>query len=262
MSDVVDDSVFEVSMAMKIDNPSLNVSAVIHPSFLKEVDDETTVVNLRFWNARGIEQLMVCRLPPNVPRHYKATLTKVVNKLKTARDDAWRELLKLKAPDHKLSFHRRTGVKPRNKALHVLAIENVGMIDVPVPIFSEEFDGFRLPCLADSDRHNGKSELWVDSRSATWNYISKLVVHEYEAEQASETQTSTPTSTSTSPSTSRIAASTPASTATSSTVPTPIAQSSTSPIAVRKRLSFSTGTENDETTPIKKQTTLFAFVKK
>ena len=115
MSDVVDDGVFEVSMAMKIDNPSLNVSAVIHPSFLKEIDDATTVVNLRFWNARGVEALMVCRLPPNVPRYYKALLTKVVNKLKTARDDAWRQLLQLKTPDKKVRLHRATGLKPRDK---------------------------------------------------------------------------------------------------------------------------------------------------
>ena len=249
-------------MAMKIDNPSLNVSAVIHPAFLKEIDDATTVVNLRFWNARGVEALMVCRLPPNVPRHYKALLTKVVNKLKTARDDAWRQLLQFKAAGKKVSFNRGSGIKPRRKEQHVLALEQAGVVDCEVPMFSEEFDGFRLSCLCDVERNNRNSEIWVVSSSATWNYISKLVLHEYEAEQASATQTSTPTSTSTSPSTSQIAASTPASTATSSTVPTPIAQSSTSPIAVRKRLSFSTGTENDETTPIKKQTTLFAFVKK
>ena len=247
MSDVVDDSVFEVSMAMKIDNPSLNVSAVIHPAFLKEIDDATTVVNLRFWNARGVEALMVCRLPPNVPRHYKALLTKVVNKLKTARDDAWRQLLKFQATDRKVSFNRGSGLKPKRKEQHVLALEHAGVVDCEVPIFSEEFEGFRLSCLCDMERNNRNSEIWVVSSSATWNYISKLVLHEYEA---GEERTTTATSSTTTSST-------------TTPVPTPSAESSTSPIAVRKRLSFGTGTENDESAPaMKKQTTLFAFAKK
>lgn len=253
MSDVADD-VFETTVALKIDHPSLNVSVVIHPVFMKQLDD-TYFVSLRFWNSRGIENLLTCRLPPRPQRHYNKLLANVLSKLKKARDESFRQLILEQMPDTKNRlFYRNSGVKPRTRAGQAAALASTGVIDVEVPAFAPEFEGFRLSCCLDSvERLNGNSEMWVASQNATWNYLSKLVLHEHEAESESPAPVDLPT--------------TPASTAKTSTtspVPAPTDESATSPIATSptKRLSFGAGTESDESaTPLKKQTTLFAFVK-
>ena len=245
MSDVADD-VFETAMALKIDNPSLNVAVVIHPSFMKQLDDDTYFVSLRFWNSRGIENLLTCRLPPRPQRHYNKLLANVLSKLKKARDESFRQLVELQSPDSNIVFHRKAGgVKPRTRAGQAAALSITGVIDVEVPAFAPEFEGFRLSCCFESlDRSNRNSDIWVASQSTTWNYLSKLVLHDFEAESESPAPVDLPT--------------TPASTAKTSTtspVPAPTDESATSPIATSptKRLSFGAGTESGESaTPLKK----------
>ena len=45
--------------------------------------------------------------------------------------------------------------------------------------FDDELEGYCLSCAVCLERRNGNTELWVDVQSSTWNYLSKLVAHEY-----------------------------------------------------------------------------------
>ena len=52
-------------------------------------------------------------------------------------------------------------------------------MQVEMGAFAEEFEGFHLSCIVPLERKHGNTELWVDAQSSTWNFLSKLVAHEY-----------------------------------------------------------------------------------
>ena len=252
---VVDDNVvpdvFEVGMAIKVTNQSLNLHCTIHPAFIK-VEDDRRFVLLDFYQSRGIYQILVSRLPPQPHRHYFRLLAKVVAELKKARDLAFRK--SVLGQSGKVIKHMTSGpnsIKPRSNDLLTIATELTGVFSFTVPPSVDEFDGFCLDCyLSSLDRRNGNSELWVDDQASTWNYLTKLVKHTHSI-QSLETENN------------EVAPVDPP-------VATPIAESpiaatiAESPIAATpcKRLSFGDGpgVVRPESQP-KRQTTLRSFMK-
>ena len=172
------DDVFDIATSIRVVNAHLKLNVTITPTYLTDVDG-TTFVHLECYGSRGVYALMACRLTVGSNRQHAKLLSKVVSELKKLRDDAFCQLVLSHVGDHSLS-RKSFGVsvtKPRCKRLRSAVMALPDTIEVEVPPFSEEFKGFRLSCLSPRDRVNGNTELWVDSKPATWNFISKFVAH-------------------------------------------------------------------------------------
>ena len=177
------DDVFEVMTTMKINNPCLGLDVTIHPCFIKLMDDGSRFVSLDFYRSRGVYALLSSRLPRKAGRHYGKVLAKVVGDLKRQRDAAFRQslLADAGAPAHVKRARCRgpLSVKPRNRVLMAIAMGKSEVLQIEVDAFIHEFEGYCLSCFVCMERHNGNTEMWVDAQSSTWNYLSKLVAHEY-----------------------------------------------------------------------------------
>ena len=192
------DDVFDISTSLRVANARLEVEVSIQPAFLKEVED-TMFVSLDCYRSRGVYTLMSSRLVAGPARQYCKLLQHVVSVLKKKRDEAFRQQVLRHVGDHSLSVKSfgQSVTMPKNKRLKAGVLAVPETLEVEVDIFSEEFEGFRLSCLSPRERHNGNTELWVDSKSATWNYISKLVAHTQQ--QSPNVDTTEPTTSSTTP---------------------------------------------------------------
>ena len=60
-----------------------------------------------------------------------------------------------------------------------IAMGKSEVLQLEVDAFVHEFEGYCLSCFVCMELHNGNTEMWVDAQSSTWNYLSKLVAHEY-----------------------------------------------------------------------------------
>ena len=183
---MVDDDIFEVGVSIRVNNRALLVDVAIHPSFIKLMDDDSRFVSLDFYRSRGVYTLLSSRLPQEPPggRKYSKLIANVVGALKRKRDHAFRQSVITDAPlSREASFHAKDrgskSVMPRNRALKAIAMSKSDVVQFEVDAFDDEFDGYRVSCVVPLERHNGNTELWIDAQSKTWNYLSKLVAHEY-----------------------------------------------------------------------------------
>ena len=176
------DDVFEVASSIRVHNPCLNVDVIIHAAFIKEVEDECRFVLLDFYQSRGVYSLLSSRLPQVAgKRAHAKILAKVVADLRRKRDEVFRKSVQADVPDGANARFGRgvASVAPKNRRVKVVALSKRDGVSVEMEAFTEEFDGFHLSCIVPFERQNGNSELWVDSQGSTWNYLSKLVAHEY-----------------------------------------------------------------------------------
>ena len=244
------DDVFEVVTSIKITNLSLGVDVSIHPSFIKEMSDDSRFVSLDFYRSRGIYALLSSRLPQQQAaahggRQYAKLLAKVVGDLKRKRDKAFRQSVMASAPQGVLPKVGRgdKSVLPRNRRLKAIALSAPEVVHCEMDAFEDEFDGYRLACVVPLERQNGNTELWVDSQGSTWNYLSKLVAHEYRKSLETQDEAQAPVDSST-------------------TTPAPIETEPATPIAHSpKRQSPGDDPAIAEcASPAKRQTTLLSFM--
>ena len=179
------DDVFDISTSLRIVNSRLDVDVTIQPAFLQEVDRSTFVL-LDFYRSRGVYALLTSRLPVAEHRSYGKLLAKVVGTLKSQRDEAFKQAVLSDIGDCRLSpaSFGQSVTRPKNKRLRLGTMAGPESLEVKAEQFSMEFAEFRLSVLRPADRSNGNSQLWVDSKAESWNYISKLVAHMFEVDDS------------------------------------------------------------------------------
>ena len=185
------DDAFEVGRLLRIHNPALNVDVTIHDPFVKEVEGDRRFVSLDFYQSRGVYALLSSRLPKKsvARRPYAKVLAKVVAKLKRKRDVAFRAGIQGDAPESKeVKFAGRYSVLPKtsDRTLRAMAMARSDVVECDMPPLEGESDRFRLACLVPLGRRNQNTELFVDAKSTTWDFLTKLVAQEYRAPQDEE----------------------------------------------------------------------------
>ena len=63
--------------------------------------------------------------------------------------------------------------------MQAVALAKSDVVQIEMDAFDDEFNGYSLTCIVPMERKNGNNEFWVDAQGSTWNFLSKLVAHEY-----------------------------------------------------------------------------------
>ena len=172
------DDVWKVEDAVTIKNACLGLDVTIHPPFIKAINDSRFIL-LDFYQSRGVYRLLTSRLPPQQGRHYAQLLAKVVKDLRRGRDRAFVASVRTAAPIN-IRRSKFRGIKPRCRSLKAVAMGKGEVVQVKMNAIDGEFDdNFCLSFSVCFERNNRHTELWVDACTSTWNYLSKLVAHEY-----------------------------------------------------------------------------------
>ena len=189
MAEHNEDAAFTFEPTLEVTNSACNMRVSIMAKFLKKVDDREFIL-LDFYKSRGVYNMMSCRVlladktinKGSRSSNMYRTLKTVCKKIRGLRDAAI-----------KRTIHSNDVKKPRSSELRrphsimpvlakhratALALDDCITFDLPaVPDVADQ-----ATCTAtvELNRKNQNNQLWVAAESQVFDYISKIVLHEWQ----------------------------------------------------------------------------------